>query len=161
MSYRTSELIINRALYEYEENKKIIDDMLRKVPKYSETDFVSRVKDMLREMKTIIHNQDLQKDLLKKGVTDMIKICGEKYNFSGITAPSSIVNELPGSDFPPMPEEKENIPPSKSPGEEEVKVKVEEEEDTQFKSSLTSKKVEIPEDERNKVTEEEELWTYT
>lgn len=73
------ELIINKALNEYEEEKKMVDDMVAKVPKYSETIFVGRIQNMIREMKTLIHAQDVQKEAMKRAIAEMIEISKDNY----------------------------------------------------------------------------------
>jgi len=77
--YVNFELIIIKALQEYEEEKKIIDGMIEKVPKYSETIFVGRIQNMIREMKTLIHAHDVQKESMKKAIYEMININQDNY----------------------------------------------------------------------------------
>jgi hypothetical protein len=78
-TYVNFELIIHKALNEYEEEKKMVDDMVAKVPKYSETIFVGRIQNMIREMKTLIHAQDVQKEAMKRAIAEMIDISRDNY----------------------------------------------------------------------------------
>jgi hypothetical protein len=78
-SFVNFELVINKALLEYQEDKSQIDAMIEANPRYSETIILSKVQSMLRHVKQIIHSQDIQKEDLKKVVKDMVKIAKTEY----------------------------------------------------------------------------------
>ena len=78
-SFINLELLINRALWEYEENKKQIDKMIEINPKYSETMILSVFQNIIGHIKQIIHAQDLQKENMKEVIDKMIKISNKEY----------------------------------------------------------------------------------
>ena len=78
-TYENLEIIINRALWEYEADKKQIDQMIQANPKYSETIILSKFQSILSHVKQIIHAQDIEKDSLKEAIQEMIKISEEEY----------------------------------------------------------------------------------
>lgn len=78
-SFITLELLINRALWEYEENKKQIDKMIEINPKYSETMILSVFQNIISHIKQIIHAQDLQKENMKEAIEKMVKISKKEY----------------------------------------------------------------------------------
>lgn len=73
------ELLINRALWEYQEDKKQIDEMIESNPKYSETIILSKFQSILNHVKQIIQAQDIQKENMKRAINEMIKIVGKEY----------------------------------------------------------------------------------
>lgn len=77
--YINMELLINRALWEYQENKLQIDAMIQENPKYSETIILSKFQNILNYIKQIIQAQDIQKENMKRAINEMIKIVGEEY----------------------------------------------------------------------------------
>lgn len=78
-TYENLEVIINRALWDYTNDKKQIDDMIQVNPKYSETIILSKFQNILSHVKQIIHAQDIQKDNMKDAINEMIKIVEEEY----------------------------------------------------------------------------------
>lgn len=77
--YVNMELLINRALWEYQENKIQIDSMIEVNPKYSETIILSKFQNLLGFVKQIIQAQDIQKENMKRAINEMIKICNSEY----------------------------------------------------------------------------------
>jgi len=78
-SFVNFELVINRALLEYQEDKTQIDTMIEANPRYSETIILSKVQSMLGHIKQIIHSQDIQKEDMKKAIKEMVKIAKSEY----------------------------------------------------------------------------------
>jgi len=78
-SYINFELLINRALWEFGEDKEAIDSMIEANPKYSETILLGKIQSILGHIKQIIHSQDIQKQNMKNAINEMIKIVGENY----------------------------------------------------------------------------------
>jgi len=78
-SYINFELLINRALWDYESDKKQIDDMIVLNPKYSETIILSKFQSILSYIKQIIHAQDLQKENMKNAIEEMVRIVKQEY----------------------------------------------------------------------------------
>ena len=77
--YVNMELLINRALWEYQENKIQIDAMIEANPKYSETIILSKFQNILNYIKQIIQAQDIQKENMKRAINEMIKIVEKEY----------------------------------------------------------------------------------
>lgn len=77
--YINMELIINRALWEFQENKIQIDGMIEANPKYSETIILSKFQNILGYVKQIIQAQDIQKENMKRAINEMIKIVEQEY----------------------------------------------------------------------------------
>lgn len=77
--YVNMELLINRALWEYQENKTQIDEMIESNPKYSETIILSKFQNVLNYVKQIIQAQDIQKENMKRAINEMIKIVEKEY----------------------------------------------------------------------------------
>lgn len=77
--YVNMELLINRALWEYQENKIQIDAMIESNPKYSETIILSKFQSILGFVKQIIQAQDIQKENMKRAINEMIKIVSTEY----------------------------------------------------------------------------------
>lgn len=78
-SFQNFELLINRALWDYQQDKTAIDGMIEANPKYSETMIMAKVQSILGHIKQIIHAQDIQKENMKSVIRDMIKITREEY----------------------------------------------------------------------------------
>ncbi len=78
-SHMNFELLINRALYEYTQDKKAIDEMIKINPKYSETIILSKIQSILGYVKQIIHSQNLEKENMKNTINKMIKIAEQDY----------------------------------------------------------------------------------
>lgn len=78
-SYMNFELLINRALYEYTQDKNAIDDMIKINPKYSETIILSKIQSILGYVKQIIHSQNIEKENMKKTINEMIEIVEQNY----------------------------------------------------------------------------------
>lgn len=77
--YVNMELLINRALWEYQENKIQIDNMIEANPKYSETIILSKFQSILGYVKQIIQAQDIQKENMKRAINEMVKIVEQEY----------------------------------------------------------------------------------
>lgn len=78
-TYINFELIINRALWEYQQDEEKINAMIEENPIYSETQLMAKVQSMKNSVKQIIHSQDLQKENMKNAINDMITIVGKEY----------------------------------------------------------------------------------
>ena len=78
-SFVNLELIINKALHDYEKDEKEINEMIKINPTYSETMIMARVQNLKSSITQIIHSQDLQKENMKKAINEMIEIVGEEY----------------------------------------------------------------------------------
>lgn len=129
-SFVNFELLIRRAMWEYEKDKGTIDNMIESNPKYSETMIVSKIQSMLSYVKQIIHSQNIQKENMKSTIKEMIKIVKNDY---------VLLEE----------ESEENIPIEKKP---EEKVEEKEKKPKTFHSDLLDEEIPIPED---KLKEEE------
>lgn len=83
------ELLINRALWEFQEDKTTIDEMIEINPKYSETMILSKFQSLLGHVKQIIQAQDIQKENMKRAINEMVRIVDKEYgvlNEEGIDA---------------------------------------------------------------------------
>jgi len=78
-SYINLELLINKALLEYQVIEDEINLMLKENPIYSETMLMARIENLKNQIKQIIHSQDLQKESMKSKINEMIKIVSEEY----------------------------------------------------------------------------------
>lgn len=130
-SFQNFELVINRALWEYEQDKKTIDEMIEANPKYSETMIMAKVQSILGHIKQIIHSQDIQKENMKNAINEMIKIVGEEY---------ALLQE---------PEEPTETPEvgEPEPTQEEVDEKKDnkkDEKEKKFRSELLEKEINLP-----------------
>lgn len=78
-SYANLELTIRKALWDLEQDRKKMDSLIEANPKYSETIIMNVINSMIRNTKTIIHAQDLQKDDMVNTIREMININKEEY----------------------------------------------------------------------------------
>lgn len=78
-SYETLELIITRALWEYEKVQEAYNDLIKENSKYSETQIVGKIQALLIYIKQIIHSYDLQFYNLQKTINEMIQIVKKEY----------------------------------------------------------------------------------
>ncbi len=143
-SFVNFELVINRALLEYQEYKEQIDAMIQINPRYSETIILSKVQSMLGHIKQIIHSQDIQKEDMKKAIKEMVKIVKSEY---GLLEEQSKEDELK-----PKAEEKTT---EEQKAKEEVDKEAQETEETPEKektiySELVEKEIPVPKDKPNK-----------
>ncbi len=77
------ELVINKALIDYQEIEDEINKMVEENPVYSETMLMAKIQSLKVNVKQIIHSQDLQKANMKVKINDMIKIAEEEYDLRG------------------------------------------------------------------------------
>lgn len=77
------ELVINKALIEYQELENEINKMTELNPVYSETMLMSKIQALKNNVKQIIHSQDLQKANMKTKINEMIRIAEEEYEVRG------------------------------------------------------------------------------
>jgi len=78
-SFINFELIIRRAMLEYEKTKKEINQMIELQPKYSETMVMGKIQNILTYIPQIIHSQQIQKENMKDAINEMIKIVKVSY----------------------------------------------------------------------------------
>lgn len=78
-SFINFELIIRRAMLEYEKTKKEINQMIELQPKYSETMVMGKIQNILTHIPQIIHSQQIQKENMKDAINEMIKIVKVSY----------------------------------------------------------------------------------
>lgn len=78
-SFVNLELVINKALYDYEKDEREINEMIKINPTYSETMIMARVQNLKSSITQIVHSQDLQKENMKRAINEMIKIVSEEY----------------------------------------------------------------------------------
>lgn len=78
-SFINFELLINRALWDYNTDKQQIDEMIELNPKYSETIILNKFQSIISDIKQIIHAQDLQKENLVNAIKEMIRIVEKEY----------------------------------------------------------------------------------
>ena len=139
-SFINFESLINRALWDYEEDKKQIDKMIELNPKYSETIILSKFQSILGHIKQIIHSQDLQKENMKSTINEMIKISGEEYALLQEEEDGFAEGSVTKTEKEEKPEVKESI----SEDKEENKEKINEEEEKVFSSELLEKDIPTP-----------------
>lgn len=77
------ELMINKALAEYEELQEEINKMVEDNPVYSETMLMSKVQNFKVLVKQIIFSQDLQKTNMIDKINEMVGIVDEEYDIRG------------------------------------------------------------------------------
>lgn len=134
-SFMNFELLINRAMWEYEQDKKAIDDMIALNPKYSETIIFSKIQSLLGHIKMIIHSQDIQKDNMKSTIQEMIQINDEEYILKTEIEESNKIrdepNEIINSSLP-----EEEIPFTENDNEKD--------EEKEFNSELLEKRLPTP-----------------
>jgi len=133
-SYENLEILINRALWEYSEDKEQIDEMIKINPKYSETIILSKFQNILSHVKQIIHAQDIQKDNMKDTLNEMIKIAEEEY---GVLAENEFNKDDFGKDEKIIKKEISLEEIRETPDEEQKK--------EVFYSDLLEKSVPVPE----------------
>jgi len=126
-SYINFELLINRALWEYGQDKEAIDKMIEANPKYSETIILGKIQSILSHVKQIIHSQDIQKENMKKTINEIIKIVKENYGLL----------------------EEEETEPSESLKEPEEVIEKDDNKEEKFYSDLVEKDVSAPKDKPN------------
>ena len=134
-SFINFELVINKALLEYQEDKSKIDAMIIENPRYSETMILSKVQSMLIHVKTIIHSQDIQKEDMKKTIKEMVKIAKSEYG---------LLEEQSKEEVPKAKEE------TAETGEETTEEKKEAPPKETVYSELIEKEIPIPKDKSNK-----------
>lgn len=78
-SFVNLELTIRKSLWDLEQDRKKMAELIEANPKYSETIIMNVVNNMTRNTKTIIHAQDIQKDNMKDTIREMISIANEEY----------------------------------------------------------------------------------
>lgn len=71
-NYESHSLMIAKATIEFTETKKRIDEMIEKNPVYSECIIIGEFKDLIRNMKDVIHSQDIQREFLKQAINKML-----------------------------------------------------------------------------------------
>ncbi len=76
-------LIRNKALLDYEEIYRKIQEMVEENPRYSETMIVTTIFNLIIQFKQIVHSQDLQIETMKKTIQEMIKIVNLRYDLLG------------------------------------------------------------------------------
>ena len=130
-SFQNFELVINRALWEYEQNKKTIDEMIEANPKYSETMIMAKVQSLLGHIKQIIHSQDIQKENMKNAINEMIKIVGDEYGL--LQEPEEPTETPKVGGLEPIQEEVDKEKDNKK-----------DEEEKKFHSELLDKKINLP-----------------
>ncbi len=141
-SYMNFELFINRALYEYTQDKNAIDEMIKINPKYSETIILSKIQSILGYVKQIIHSQNLEKENMKNTINEMIKIVEQHYGLLEEESEEEVKKEVPKETL--AEEESEEEP--KRIKEKEGEDKKKEEEPKEFYSDLLEKNIPIPDD---------------
>ena len=77
-SFTNTQKILNKSDWEYGQVKKEIEDMLRVMPKYSQTMIVSVVQKLIMHADQSTFLGKRQQEILKKGMQDMIKIAQEQ-----------------------------------------------------------------------------------
>lgn len=141
-SFMNLELLINRALWEYEENKKQIDKMIEINPKYSETMILSVFQNIMNHIKQIIHAQDLQKENMKEAIKNMVKISKKEYALlnkedeQGIERKEEKIDKI---EKKPKEIKEEIIKPIETKNNEKIK-----ETEKLFHSELIEKEIPIP-----------------
>jgi hypothetical protein len=156
-SFVNLELTIRKALWDLEQDRKKMAELIEANPKYSETIIMNVVNNMTRNTKTIIHAQDIQKDNMKDTIREMISIADEEYALLSeeenyeveeeIETPKIIKREPkiiqkqePQIQEPPQ----ENEIPEEKVEEEEIKEEKQETEDEKFYSDFLEKEVVLP-----------------
>jgi hypothetical protein len=82
-TYRSQGLIVARNLWEYEQIKTRIDEMVRLNPVYSETLIFGEIQSLINVVKQIIHAQDVQRDLIKGTINEMVHLSDKYYQYAG------------------------------------------------------------------------------
>ncbi len=72
-------LTIIKAVLEYEEEYKKLQELEEINPRYTNTVLMVTIKNMVTIIKTIIHSQDLQINNMKKAMSEMIDINSSKF----------------------------------------------------------------------------------
>jgi len=150
-SFVNFELVINKALLEYQEDKAKIDTMIEVNPRYSETIILSIFQRILGHIKQIIHSQDIQKEDMKKAIKEMVKITKSEY---GLLQEQSEEDESKKEE-PKQKVEEETKEPTETGEETPEEKKPEETEETSKEgktlySELVEKEIPIPKDKPNK-----------
>ena len=140
-SFIDMELIINRALYEYQENKAQLDGMIELNPKYSETIILNKFQNAINHVKKIIHAQDIKKENMKRAINEMIRIVGQEYGVLSEEQPDLI--DSTKEDIQKKPEEAKRIPEPPTPQPTEPP------KPTSFYSDLLDKGIPLLEKEQN------------
>ncbi|CAK0756844.1 hypothetical protein CCP1ISM_60029 [Azospirillaceae bacterium] len=70
--YKSMGLSIQRSLSEYVRLMAEIQDMINKNPTYSQTQIVSKLQELIMHSKNVIHSQDIQREIIKKAMNDMV-----------------------------------------------------------------------------------------
>ncbi len=134
-SYMNFELLINRALYEYAQDKKAIDEMIKINPKYSETIILSKIQSIIGYVKQIIYSQNLEKENMKNTINEMIKISEQDYG---------LLEEE--SEEEPKIIKKEEEDKEDKDSEEESEDKKKEDKPKEFYSDILEKNIPIPDE---------------
>lgn len=124
------ELLINKALYDYKDDKEQIDKMIEMNPTYSETMILTKFQSLLTTIKQIIHAQNLQKENLVSAIKELIRINNKEY--APLNSEDNFQKQTPAT----PPQEKQEI-------HEEFK-KTTDEKKGGFFSDLLEKEVPIP-----------------
>ena len=77
------ELMVNKALVEYEELQDEINKMVEDNPVYSETMLMAKIQHFKILVKQMIHSQDLQKANMIDKINEMIRIVEDEYDVRG------------------------------------------------------------------------------
>ncbi|MFA6073974.1 MAG: hypothetical protein WC758_07705 [Candidatus Woesearchaeota archaeon] len=80
--YRSQSLIVQRALWEFEQIKIRMDDMIKLNPVYNETLIFGEIQQLINTIKQIIHSQDVQRGLIKETINEMVNVSGRYYSLS-------------------------------------------------------------------------------
>lgn len=80
-NYCDLHLTATKAILEYEEEYKKIQEMEVINPRYTNTVLMATIKNMITLMKTIVHSQDLQNISMRSAINEMIDISDSKYKF--------------------------------------------------------------------------------
>ena len=146
--YVTFELVVIKALWDYEAEQKKINEMIEDNPKYSETQIMAKVQNLQNSTKSIIHSQDIQKENMKTAIKEMINIVSKEY---GVLEEEDIVEAKPKENESETAEENKQEEETKEETSDEEE-KEEDTEDKTFYSDLVEK--EMPKPQKNKDKEE-------
>jgi len=78
-TYSNLHLTIIKAVLEYEEEYKKLQELEGINPRYTNTILMVTIKNMVTIIKTIIHSQDLQINNMRRAISEMIDINGSKF----------------------------------------------------------------------------------
>ncbi len=135
-SYINFELLINRALYEYLQDKKAIDEMVKLNPKYSETILLSKIQSILGYVKQIIHIQNIEKENMKNTINEMVKIAEQNYGLL----------EEESEEEPKIIKKEDDIKKEEIDKQEKSEDKKKEDKPKEFFSELVEKNIPIPDE---------------